>query len=242
MLGHAALEYVSPTRCVSCNAPGNTLCRACLFCLGELPELVCSGCGAASPTGQTCRYCQTLQAPLDQLVSAYSYENHYFHKALATCKENGNRDVMPYLAARLARRLLALDQLPNTQGKVPLHRLKQFILVPVPATKSRQIERGFNQAELLAQSLGSLLHLPVYSNLLERKSSNSQQKTLSLLDRRSHLAGTYKIIRPLLATQRNILLCDDVATTLATQETCAQLLRDAGARIVVGAVLAHAQH
>ncbi len=239
---HIVLEYISPTRCVSCEAAGNSICRSCLLNLGELPPLVCSGCGAISQAGQTCGLCQKLQAPIDQLVSAFLYENHHFHRALAACKEKGDRDVMPYLAARLARRLQALSA---TTINDLAREWKDFIVVPVPATRRRQIERGFNQAELLAQCIGRLLHLPVRTNILRRLEPNArvgdQQKELSILDRRSKLAGTYQLHAPASPMPKNILLCDDVATTLATQETCAQILRDAGAQCIVGAVLAHAQ-
>ena len=99
-------------------------------------------------------------------------------------------------------------------------------LVPVPLSAARRRERGFNQAELLARSLGASTGHPVVG-LLTRTGSSRTQATASREQRRGNVTSAFR-----LADARWIegpaVLVDDVVTTGATAGACAAALIDAG--------------
>lgn len=100
--------------------------------------------------------------------------------------------------------------------------------VPVPLHPRRHRERGFNQAADLARHLG----LPVVS-ALARTRHTSTQTVLPAGERHTNVAGAFR------ATRRarrlagcTVVLVDDVRTTGATLEACAEVLKEAGVREV----------
>jgi predicted amidophosphoribosyltransferase len=121
-------------------------------------------------------------------------------------------------------------------------------VVPVPLHRRRQRERGFNQADDLANGLG----LPV-AQLLRRRRGTAPQVGLSATARRDNVRDAFELIgrsedrrlrairtgrglssdRPNPALEgKTFVLVDDVTTTGATLEACAQVLRRAGAKEV----------
>jgi len=104
------------------------------------------------------------------------------------------------------------------------------VVVPVPLHPRREFERGFNQAELLANHLG----VPV-ARLLRRVRHTPSQIDLPKDQRRDNLNGAFAINpdpRSPIPDPRIVVLVDDVATTGSTLEACAQVLRSAGVKEV----------
>jgi len=110
-------------------------------------------------------------------------------------------------------------------------------LVPVPLAPARRRERGFNQAELLAQALARLTGWTV-SALLQRNRGGPALATLGRRQREQVTAGAYALgpdSSDLTRTQIRVLLVDDVITTGTTGVTCAEVL-DAGGAECLGIV------
>jgi ComF family protein len=103
-------------------------------------------------------------------------------------------------------------------------------LVPVPLGRARLRERGFNQAELIAERLGGLLDLPVRRRWLVRIRETAPQTELAAAERRANVGGAF-VAAPGVAGQ-HVIVVDDVLTTGATCRECARALRAAGARQV----------
>jgi ComF family protein len=119
------------------------------------------------------------------------------------------------------------------------------VLVPVPLHRSRQRERGFNQAELLARGLRRKLArsagaVPAFdTRCLRRVRATLPQSGLG------HRARVENVQHVFSAKQervrgRNIVLVDDVMTTGATASACALTLKRAGASKVITLTLARA--
>ncbi len=104
-------------------------------------------------------------------------------------------------------------------------------LVPVPASAARLKERGYNQAELLADELSALLDIPVLPEALLRRESLVQH-TLDRETRRRNAEAAYTINDAECVKLKRVLLVDDVLTTGATLAVCGGRLLDAGAASV----------
>ena len=98
-----------------------------------------------------------------------------------------------------------------------------------PLSPKRRRERGFDQAELLACSLGADLGLSVRSTLKKIRHTKQQSSLEESGQRRANAKGAYEIHPKADVAGKNILLVDDVVTSGATLEECAAILRIAGA-------------
>lgn len=121
------------------------------------------------------------------------------------------------------------------------------VIIPVPLHRSREHERGYNQAELLAQGLRwALRKLPVGSvpylatGILARTRPTVPQSGLHQAARRENVRGVFAVARPERIRGRSVILVDDVMTTGATVSACAAALKRAGARQVAVLTLARA--
>src|SRR5690606_7761088 len=95
-------------------------------------------------------------------------------------------------------------------------------LVAVPLHRARLVERGYNQAGLLANTLGRRLRLRVRHGWLERPRATAAQAQLGAAQRTANISGAFQA-RGALRGQR-VILVDDVATTGSTLRACAAAL------------------
>lgn len=107
----------------------------------------------------------------------------------------------------------------------------------VPMHASKQSQRGFNQAELIAKALSPALEIP-FQPLLKKTLSTKPQAGLSQQDRVTHFqTNTFQATQTTLTG--SVLLVDDVITTGATLHSCAQTLLAVGAKHVYCLGIAH---
>jgi ComF family protein len=109
------------------------------------------------------------------------------------------------------------------------------LLVPVPLSRAREQERGFNQAALLARRVGRAWDVPVHPGALVRSVDTRAQTELSGRERRHNVRGAFRVERPRAVAGRHIIIVDDILTTGSTAGACALALRRAGA-VTVGVV------
>ncbi len=102
------------------------------------------------------------------------------------------------------------------------------VIVPMPMHWLRRWQRGFNQAELLAQDLSRRTHLPV-RNAARRVKHGRVQAGLTNAKRRLNVAGAFRVTHPSWVMGQRVLLIDDVMTTGSTASACARILKRAGA-------------
>lgn len=103
------------------------------------------------------------------------------------------------------------------------------VVVPVPTTTTRMRERGYNQAQVLAEAVAKGLGCSC-ENLLERTAAKSTQTTLQPAARGANVAGAFRLQAGVRVHDAHILIVDDVLTTGATAIECTRTLTDAGAR------------
>lgn len=103
------------------------------------------------------------------------------------------------------------------------------MLAPVPLHRWRLLKRRYNQAALLAYSLGRASGVAVIPDLLVRSRATKSQGKCNAGGRRRNVRGAFACPRPERVAGRRIVLVDDVFTTGATIEECAKVLKGAGA-------------
>lgn len=105
------------------------------------------------------------------------------------------------------------------------------VIIPVPIHKSKLKERGFNQTEKIAKHLGEKLSMAVDSKTLLRVKETKNQRALSAEQRKLNLEGAFQISpkRENAVKGKKVILLDDIYTTGATVNSCAELLKEKGA-------------
>ena len=102
------------------------------------------------------------------------------------------------------------------------------VVVPVPLARTRLRQRGFNQAQLLADYVAPALGARLLSDALQRE-DRAAQSTLPAANRLANLAGAFRCATRSDVRGRRVLLVDDVVTTGATVSACADTLAEVGA-------------
>ena len=110
-------------------------------------------------------------------------------------------------------------------------------LIPVPLHPSRERDRGYNQSDLLARQLARRVNVPISARGLRRTRATAVQMTLNAAQRRENVAGAFECVEPRVRGAQ-VVIVDDVGTTGATLDACAQALLKAGAASVMGLTLA----
>jgi ComF family protein len=113
------------------------------------------------------------------------------------------------------------------------------LVLPVPLHRRRLLDRGYNQAVLLARVLARRRRLEWTLDTLVRLRDTPTQTRLPARERRRNLAAAFVVRRPHLVRRRDVVVVDDVVTTGATADACAGTLLAVGARRVRVYAFAH---
>ena len=104
-------------------------------------------------------------------------------------------------------------------------------LVPVPLHPTRLRERGFNQAEALAEAVSKRACVPVLK-CIERRLYTKTQTRFDRTERMQNLRNAFALRENSNVCGKHLVLLDDVLTTGSTLHECAVVLRTAGAESV----------
>ena len=105
-------------------------------------------------------------------------------------------------------------------------------VLPVPLHWARERRRGYNQSRLLAAVFSRKTQTPLWDGALRRRRATRPQTELDRGGRWENVEGAFEVRRPEQVRGKSLLLVDDVCTTGATLESCARVLKAAGARRV----------
>lgn len=240
---------VFPTCCSLCHqelAEAGTIdiCPRCWASLEPWSGACCARCGlpfsserAADSATSLCPQCRDEEFEFDRARS-YGVYGSKLRAAILQLKFRRRERLGKKLGGLLAPTWTSLIE--NEVAPPP-------IVVPVPLHRSRQRDRGFNQAELLARGLCAKLAKArdgmgprVEAHCVERIRATESQTGLSVEQRRENVRGVFSVVRPERVRGREVVLVDDVMTTGATLSACAAALKKAGASRVLGLTLARA--
>jgi ComF family protein len=169
-------------------------------------------------------------------VALFSYGDPLVKEALHALKYQGERSLGAVFGTLLA------DMLKEEMGEHALLSDAPPLLIPVPLTFGRHVERSYNQTELIAQEVAKRLpEQLVYAPdaLIRNRARGSQARSASWRERASNVRGAFGVPHPERITDRDIILLDDIITTGATANEAAATLLSFGARSVSCIAVAH---
>lgn len=221
-----AEAWLLPAECLLCGRgvlePDEPLaCRLCRARWKPIPEPRCSRCGQPLPLALDCRLCRDWPRDLAPVRSAVLLDRPV-RELLHRFKYQGWRR----LAGVMAR---VMAPLLNDIGPGPL--------VPVPMSRKRQRQRGYNQAAELAGALAALTGRRLDSSRIWRDREVGSQTRLGRAERAANLAGVFTAREE----EGPLILVDDVFTTGATLVSAATACLDAGASRVGAVTFARAE-
>ena len=115
------------------------------------------------------------------------------------------------------------------------------LILSVPISRERYLERGYNQSALIAKQIALCLNIPYKNFILIKKKNNKKQSTLSISNRKRNVQGVYSVWQKEKIRGKNVLLIDDILTTGATLNECSRILKENGAKRVIVGVIAKAK-
>lgn len=208
------------------------LCPGCgnVYASGE--EILCSSCEMDLPLFNNEQVVENILGGRVLIKSAAIFLKFYAggltQKLLHQVKYKNNRQLGEYLGMEM---MMTNDNAIRF-GDIDL-------IIPVPLHEDKLKQRGYNQSELIAAGIARVLNKPVATDLVHRVAKSETQTRKSRDERWANVSGIFECEDKALSG-KNVLLVDDVITTGATMESCAEAVLGAGAESISFAVLATA--
>jgi ComF family protein len=228
--GRLALDLLLPPRCAACDNAVRVqgeLCAACFARTNFITAPFCVRCGVPFASAQQggvegglCAGCHADAPRFRQARAALRYD------------EQGRRLILPLKHGDRIELAAILAPMMARAGAALLARAD--VLIPVPLHRRRLFERKYNQAAVLAYAVGRLVDRPVLPDALIRTRRTAPLDKKSPQERAFEVAGSFAVRRSRVGriSGRTVLLVDDVMTSGATANACADALLEAGALAV----------
>jgi ComF family protein len=212
-------------------------CEGCDMSLAGNEETLCTACRITLPRiGVNSLSSDVMQYKfinVQQVISTHSFllftKKGKVQRLLHALKYKGCKEVGFLLGFTFGQEMLASGNLPaaNLIISVPLHRKKKKI-------------RGYNQSDLLAEGFSRATGIPWTGTALERIRYTDTQTGKSKHERRENVKGVFVLKEPI--QEQSVIIMDDVLTTGATLEECAETLLNAGCKQLYILTIALARH
>ena len=230
--GISKILFPAKIKCVLCGEDLKQIqeiefCDKCSNLIKYIDEKhTCLKCGELiTGQGHYCLSCMKEKRKFDIARSVVVYEG-VVQNLMHAFKFGGK----PYLSRTIGNLMaLKLDEL----------KWEFDIFVPVPVSKSRLKERGYNQALLLCNQMAQYFPSKPVLEVLEKIKQTKDQVGLNFQERQQNLDGSMRVLNPADVKDKVVLLVDDVMTTGATANVCAEELFKSGAKSVLLLTFAH---
>lgn len=208
---HRLIDLVAPRHCPVCG------CR-----LEATEEIICGACDLDLPrTGY-------VSVPYDNPMARLFWGVIAMERCAAFFFYNAHSEVSDLIYRMKYHQrpdiAVALGQATATEFARKGFFQDVDALVPVPLTKGRQSERGYNQSERIAHGVASVTGLPVVLHAVKRTEFSESQTKKTMADRRENVAHAFTLDDGEAVRSKHIVLIDDVVTTGSTIMACAKVL------------------
>ena len=205
-----AMQLFYPHHCLGC---GTDLLSAtnilCLKCTASLPhtgfEII-----ENNPVENIFRGRVVITAASSQF---YFAKGHLVQQLIHQLKYKGNKEAGEYLGSIMGKSLAESNRFNDID-----------YLIPLPLYPDKEFKRGYNQAEMICNGMAATMQVAVLNKIVIRQRRTETQTKKHRAERWENVEGSFGIKNPGILTGKNILLVDDVITTGATLEACAQCM------------------
>lgn len=225
------LNLIMPPRCYMCGklvGEKSALCPKCFAKVTFLSKQGCPVCGRPYVFGNEsdimCENCKRHLPKVKRLRAAFSYDT-YSRELVLPFKHADRTDMTPFLGELMIK--AGKDLIQNAD-----------VIIAVPLHRRRLIKRKYNQAALLAHYIAKKEQKKYLANTLLRIVNTKSQGHDNRKQRKENVKGAFGVKNPSRIKGKKVLIIDDVYTTGATLNECADTLYKNGAKRVEGLVLA----
>ena len=221
------IDFVFPPMCLGCGSyteEATSVCANCLDAIDRFNHPFCLKCMDIIPSGLKCPMCKNETVPL------FAHGNYTapLEEIIIHFKFKGIRKPASLFAGLLCDRF----------GEAIIS-LKCATLVPIPLHPGRENHRGYNQAEIFAESLAERLVFDVNADILARDKKRKPQARLNQRQRASNIEGVFSVISEA-GEDNTLILVDDVVTSGATAREAVKTLKRGGYKVAAVVAIAHA--
>ncbi|MFV0606553.1 MAG: ComF family protein [Niabella sp.] len=207
---HALLQLFFPNVCCGCGIDALTAgSKLCVKCIYELPAT-----GFEKYYNNLIEKILAGRVPVENATAQFYFVKesklqHIMHQF----KYRGDKELGKQLGVIMGTRLLESNRFNHID-----------MLIPVPLHISKKRKRGYNQAQVLCKGIADALLLPVAEDIVTRPAVTETQTRKNRTDRWQNMEGKFLLVDAEAIKGKHILLVDDVITTGATIEACANAL------------------
>ena len=162
----------------------------------------------------------------DDVISLFSYKNEIVRKALVEIKDRPNRKIASILGRLLYEGLIS---------ELPV-RAFPYLVLPIPITRAKRRERGWNQCELILKGLVRAdrgKSFDVRTDVLKKIRATEDQVGKSRAERFENVKHSFAVEYADAVRDRHVIIFDDILTTGATLADAHRAVTEAGAAHVI---------
>jgi len=211
-----------------------TVCAACGERLATQEKVICSRCLVDMPKTHFHHHQDNPvsqlfwgRAKVESATALFRFQKgSRFQELLRLLKYKGRKDVGIELGRQLGFELKSSELFNKVE-----------VVIPVPLHPKREKKRGYNQANCIAIGIAESMEIVVQSKNLFRNTATETQTKKSRIERWKNVDSIFSIHQASELENKHVLLVDDVVTTGATLEACAQaLLKVSGIKVSIAAL------
>ncbi|MBR1449876.1 MAG: ComF family protein [Prevotella sp.] len=203
--------------------------RSCAICgkrLSAAESVICGVCHlrmpltgfAQSPLDNPMARLFWGQFPIEKAAAYFYYQPHSDTSSIIYhLKYHSQPDIGENMGGIMARELSRSEFFSGIDA-----------IVPIPITRRRRWQRGYNQSLEIARGISEVTHLPILKDAVRRTRFDTSQTKKKGWQRQENVADVFQLRQPEAISGRHLLLVDDIVTTGATIRACALELCKAG--------------
>lgn len=219
------IRAIYPNVCPVCGVvlySKHLICEECEANVSLVKNPYCEKCGKPMQDDSKlyCNDCKNRKRYFDKGISVFEYRGA-IRESLHRFKYKNIRFFAEYYAREAKKQY----------GKT-IREWNVDVIIPVPIYKKKQIQRGYNQAQVFGEELSKIMDIPLDEKLIIRVRDTKPQKGLEDTMRYINIKNAFAVDKTRLYTVNSVLLVDDIFTTGSTVDECSRLIKAVGVKHV----------